>query len=167
MKKNYFVIIQGKLDVPRKERESFQKGDAIWSEAAKQKIVSKHYTIGEATEKLKKFECSYTNHGIRGWSMEEYALVVCNVDEDGVYFDKTSCMLAEEEAPSKGRSVHVAERFVLDGEFKTVDEVNAAIRMQKHISGDYFDDILAKMSWENYVEYRDGKTIILEEFWLN
>lgn len=159
-----YMIIHGELNIKRKEMDGFQKGDAIWGKKATPEIISKHRSLAEAKKKLHSLECSYSNCGVRGLDIEEYALIICKRNENGIYFDKTNYELAKERMPDDGGCIHVCEKFILDGEFKTVDEINTAIREQKHISMNWFD------SWSNledWVEYRDGKTIILEEYRLH
>ena len=159
-----YAIIHGQLQINRKEINGFQKGDAIWGEDAAVEICSRYNDIEVARKELTKYECSYNNQGLRGLSVKEYALVAYRIDEDGIYFFKNNYELASEKSPSCGGSVHVYEKYVLDGDYKTIEQINMAIRNKTHILEDYFDDW---SNWQNYVEWRDGKTIILEEFWLN
>lgn len=163
MKKNCFVIVHGSINVPRKERDGFRKGDAIWGRNATPRIVSKHYSLSEAIKALKKYECTNTERGVRGVDVEEYAIVVCNINEDGVWFDKTNYELANK-GWNKGGSVVVYEKYVLDGEYKTREEINVAIRNQTHMPVDYFSN---PINLELWVEHRDGKTIVLGERWLD
>ena len=156
-----YLIIHGELQVKRKEEDLFQKGDAIWSNDAKVEIYSRHDSLEEARKQLALAECSYNHCGVRGMYVEEYALVVCRIDEDGVYFFKDNYELAKEEAPCDGGSIIVCEKYVLDGDYRTRQAINVAIRNKEHISEDFFDEWC---DWENWVEWKDGKTIILEEF---
>ena len=162
--KTYYIIVYGELSVNRKDVTKYNKGDAIWGNEAKLHVVGKYTDLEEANEILRKYECSYTNIGIAGMRVKEYALIVCVENDNSIIFDKANYKLAEEELPSCGGDVHVFEKYILDGELKSREAINVAIRNKTHILEDYFDDW---SNWEYFVEYRDGKTIILEEYMLD
>ncbi len=162
--KTYYIIVCGELSVKRTNIDKFKKGDAIWGADAKPRIVGKYNNDSEANKTLGEYECSYANIGIRGMKIKEYALIICIDNDNSIIFDKANYKLAEEEMPGYGGDVHVFEKYILDGELKSREAINVAIRNKTHILEDYFDDW---SDWKAFVEYRNGKTIILEEYMLN
>ena len=157
-----YAIIHGQLQINRKEINGFQKGDAIWGEDATPKIAFAYDNLEDARNQFDSFRCTYHNQGISGLCVNEYALIECRIEEHGVYFHKDGYKLANEEL-NDGGDIIVGERFVLNGDYRTVDDINMAIRNQEHIDWDWFSGF-GKYDWENWVEWRDGKTIILEEY---
>lgn len=161
-KKTFFLIIEGSAIIKRKYIDDYKKGDAIWGADANIIIKEKHSNISDAYNAFEKYTCGYSKIGVRGMSVSEYALVTCTEDDDGIFLDKRNYELAKEELPGFGGDIDVVEAIVLDGEYHDVDSINWAIRKKEHISYDWFGQY-GRHGWEDFVEWRDGKTIILDE----
>lgn len=91
-----FRILHAKETLTKNEMKAFRKGDTIFGNDSYPETISTFDNQEDAENELKNYKCSYFQHG-ELTIIEEYALEIYEVDEDGEFLYGSDYTMAGEE----------------------------------------------------------------------